>query len=38
MTMQIQMEKIFDTCSWDICASHRAVHTRKLQPMCNAER
>ena len=31
MTMQIQMEKILDTCSWDICASHRAgAYTRPV--------
>jgi len=29
--MQIQMEKILDTCSCEICASHRPVQTRKLQ-------
>ena len=33
MTMQIQMEKILDTCSWESCASHSAVETRKLHAM-----
>merc|ERR1719440_545397 len=33
ITMQIQMEKILETYSWDSCASHSAVDTRKLHAM-----
>merc|ERR1719454_720819 len=33
ITMQIQMEKILETCSWDSCASHSAVDTTRKQAL-----